>query len=292
MRALTLSAAVHQLVIIGGMAPAEFASLVGAFGPLPEDGIHELAQSMLASVGLYRLQQSCRSRRKGTSPAKESEQLERIASQTRHLLASMGIKDSQAIGLNPKQAPALMNPPAQQWLFVEMYKVANERRPTTATLVANARMELLLVLLSDLVAAADRCAVSARQQSIRGGGRGRGGKGREGPTPEVTLLYALFDTYATLRRQYTPNNGPMPKTPDPSLSAFVRAGLALAVSLPPAIVAADGTTYRSAEKIYGGRDLAKRITDRAIGGAFYRWRKSQSTVRKAIDLRITPTDKT
>lgn len=193
----------------------------------------------------------------------------------------MGIKDPQAVGPNPKHAPELMNPTAQLWLFVEMYKVANERRPTTATLPANALMELLLVLLSDLVAAADRCAISARQQSIRASGRGRGGKGRDGPTPEVTLLYALFEAYAALRNQY-PNSGPAPAFSVP-LMAFVRAGLALAVSSPPPIVAADGTTYVSAEKIYGRLDLAKktRTTDGSIRGAFNRWR-AQSTLQRAL----------
>lgn len=79
MGVLILSAAVHQRIINGGMAPAKFASLVDTFGPLPEDGIHELAQRMLASVGIYRLQQLCRLHRKDTSPAKESDQLEKIA---------------------------------------------------------------------------------------------------------------------------------------------------------------------------------------------------------------------
>ena len=107
----------------------------------------------------------------------------------------------------------------------------------------------------------------------------------------MTLLYALFEVYAILRRQYPHCAAPSPhrrrnrpRNSDPILAcdarlkSFVRAGLALAVSSPPALVAADGKTYRSAEKIYGRRDLAKRITDPAIRGALYRWRKSQSTV--------------
>jgi hypothetical protein len=271
------------------MAPVKFMSLVGAFGPLPEEGIHQLAVQIVPSVCRYRLQQQIKVQM--PTPADQSEELERIANHARHLLSSMGIDDPQAIARNPTRATALLTPTAHLRLFVEMYEIAKERRPT-ATFTANERMTFLLVLLSDLVAAADRSAVSARQQSIREGGRRRGGKGRGGPTPEVTLLYALFDTYATLRRQYTPNSGPMPKTPDPSLRAFVRAGLALAVSLPPAIVAADGKTYRSAEKIYGGLDLVKetRITNDSIRGAFNRWR-AQSTVRKTTDLSITPTRK-
>jgi hypothetical protein len=54
---VTLSTAEYRLVIHGGMEPAEFVSLVGAFGPLPEDGMHELARRMVASVSVYRLQQ-------------------------------------------------------------------------------------------------------------------------------------------------------------------------------------------------------------------------------------------
>jgi hypothetical protein len=53
---VSLSTAVHRLVINGGRAPAEFASLVGAFGPLPEDGINELAERMLLAVGIYGLE--------------------------------------------------------------------------------------------------------------------------------------------------------------------------------------------------------------------------------------------
>jgi hypothetical protein len=201
----------------------------------------------------------------------------------------MGINDPQAVALNPMHAPALVKPTAHLWLIVEMHKVAAERRPTSATVAAHERLKTLLVDLSDLVAAADRCAISARQQSIRGNGRGRGGKGREGPTPEVTLLHALFETYTALRHQY-PNSGPGPAFGAP-LIAFVRAGLALAVSSPPPIIAADGKTYVSAEKIYGGLDLAKesRTTYLSIRAAFKRWRE-QSTVQKASDLSIARPD--
>jgi hypothetical protein len=282
------------------MAPAKFASLVRTFGPLPEEGIHQLAAHIVPSVCRYRLQQQ------GTrlpAPAKQSELLERIANHAEQLLTSMGIADPQAVGLSPIHAPAHLSPTVHMWLFVELYRIATERRPTTATFTANERMTFLLVLLSDLAASANRCAGLARKQSIRTNKRSKGGKGREGTTPVVTLLYALFETYAILRRQYPqcanppthrrrgkPHNGDPTPACDARLKAFVRAGLALAVSIPPAIVAADGKRYESAEKIYGTPDLAKRTTDPAIRGAFYRWQKSQSKAQNAIDLRITPSD--
>jgi hypothetical protein len=142
MGALTLSAAVHQLVITGGMAPANFVSLIRTFGPLSEEGIDQLAAHIVRNVSIYRLQQY---KTRLPAPAEQSEQLKRIANHAEQLLTSMGIDDPKAVGLTPAHVPALLSPTVHMSLFVELYKVANERRPTTATFTANERMTFLVI---------------------------------------------------------------------------------------------------------------------------------------------------
>jgi hypothetical protein len=151
-------------------------------------------------------------------------------------------------------------------LSVELYRIANERRPTTTTFSANERITYLLVLLSDLAAAANRCAAAAKAQSIRGSRRGRGGKAREGTTSKSTLLYALFEAYTVLRRQYPQQAAPPRRRRlrnnrliadiDAPPKAFVRAGLALAE---PGLAEKTATTCAS------------------IDAAFDRWEKTNQS---------------
>jgi hypothetical protein len=228
---------------------------VKAFGPIPEDGVRNLAERMVYALSVYRLQQTARF----PAPAKQKVQLEKIAKHARQLLSCLVIDDPEAVGLNPTHARANLNPIAQLWLPVELYKIAKERRAATATFTANERMIYLLVLLSDLVAAADRCSVSARNQSVRKASRRRGGKAREGTTAKSSLLNALFEAYAALQHQWPQCAAPTPHRRRRNLSkAFVRAGLALAAP-----------------------DLAKesQTTDGSITPAFDRWAGTNQSAR-------------
>jgi hypothetical protein len=161
-------------------------------------------------------------------PTEQAEQLDDICKSAKQLLKSMGIEDSEAVGLDPGVALARLHYTAQFWLPVALYKAALDRRPTTATLAARDRVTYLVSLLSDLVLAADRSKARALEQSVRGTRRDRGGIARSGPTPKGRLLHDLFSTYAKLRHEY-PTSGPRPAFGQP-LVAFVRAGLALTVS--------------------------------------------------------------
>jgi hypothetical protein len=252
-----ISDAVYQLLLMGGLAPARFVSLVSTFGPLQEDGMRKLAERMVFLAGVYGLQIV----KQLPTTSQQSDQLTNIGTSARRLLKAMGIDDSRKAGVDPVRSQALLDPTPHLWLLPELYRVAKERRPTTATFTACQRITFLLVLLSDLVAAADRCAISAQAQSVRASRRGRGGTSREGPTPLASLQYALFEMYADLRRQYPEcasprplrrrrtrhNNGPMVVL-DAPFKSFVHAGLALVAP-----------------------DLAKSTTGDAIRGNFNRW---------------------
>jgi hypothetical protein len=137
--------------------------------------------------------------------------------------------------------------------LIELYRVAVERRPATATASADERLTSLILLLSDLVEAAERCALEIGTQYPKG----RGGQRRAGQiTAEVELMQAIIESYAELRKRF-PNSGPQPAF-DKRLRKFVRSGLKLVASA----------------SRFVDSDLPKpsRITDAAIRGAFVRWR--------------------
>jgi hypothetical protein len=259
-----ISAAVRHLLFIGCVGEPEFLAVLRTFGPLPEDGIRELAELLVGSIGVYRLQHwACL-----PVPAEQSKQLDNISKRARHLLNAMGIEDHEAVGKNPSVAVSRLHSTAQFWLPVALYKAALDRRPETATFTARERVVYLVALLSDLVLAADRSKAQVLEHSIRGEKRGRGGIGRKGPAPKGRLLHNLFSTYTNLRSKY-PTSGPGPADRQ-SLIAFVRAGLTLAVSFPPPIVGPDDILCQRVEH-RGRLDLLEQTTDDSIRGAFDRW---------------------
>jgi len=152
-----------------------------------------------------------------------------------------------------------------------LYRVAVERRPETATATADERLTNLIILLSDLVAAAER---SAREVSTR---PGLGGDRRTGElTPEGELIQAIIKLYIDFRNRF-PSSGPKAAV-DKRLRTFVRSGLELAVSC-VRLVGPDGKKYEPWYMAAIDCDLPKptRTTDDAIRGAFRRVHKPNET---------------
>jgi hypothetical protein len=268
-----ITTAVEHMLFAANVGSSEFSALLRAFGPLPKDGIRELAELLVRGVGVYRLQHlACL-----PPPAEQAKQLDDISKNAIRLLQSMGVEDHHAVGLDPSSVLSRLHSTAQCHLPVALSKVALDRRPTTAALTASERVTYLAVLLSDLVPATESSAAQVLELSPRRNKRSRGGIGRQGPAAKERLLHDLFDAYAKLRAKY-PRSGPDPAYGKP-LIAFVRAGLALAVSLPPPIMGPDGTVYQCADMPRGSLDLMKDTltTDDSIRGAFTRWR-AQSTL--------------
>jgi len=94
--------------------------------------------------------------------------------------------------IHPTAATARLTP--------ELYRVAVERRSATSHVSPDERMANLILLLSDVVEAAKRCAESAQYRP------GRGGTRRAGPTAKGELIQAFIESYAELRNRF-PKSG-------------------------------------------------------------------------------------
>src|SRR6516225_6320072 len=255
---------VVRTVLRPAQIPSEkFAGVLSAFGRLPEDAQYKLAVPLVNAVETYRLRK--RAQKQKTPQAHERrDQLEGISTLASRLLALLGVNEPKSVAggvrrgsVHPKAASLLM------WL----YRVAVERRPATATASAEERLSTLIMLLSDLVEAAER---SAREVSTR---PGLGGDRRKGElTPEGDLIQAIIKLYIDFRNRF-PSSGPAP-TFDKSLRKFVRTVLELAVSCSH-YVGPDGKKIEPWYMAAIDRDLAKstRTTDAAIRGAFQRLHK-------------------
>jgi hypothetical protein len=173
-----------RTIYLGGMNPEKFLPVLNAFGPLPGEGQDELAQRLVEKIGLYRLEYEM----ERPQPAVERKRLEDIAKATERLLALLGIEDPKVRSAEISTAQPRSG--AASWLLPELHTVATERRPTRATLDANQRWSGLLLLLSDLMEAAKRCAPSASQLVLREH-EGRGGNRRDGPSPKGRLLHTV-----------------------------------------------------------------------------------------------------
>jgi hypothetical protein len=261
---------IASCIMNGGMDPDKFPTVVDAFGRLPVRGQLGLAMRLVGAVNLYRLRIRVKKRR----PAEERAKLARIAASSKSLLKELDIQDAQALGRDPNKAHPYSL--AGLLLLTELYKVAEQRRPSSKMLSAHERWTTLLLLLSDLQEAAKRASDSL--SSLHGKdrvGKGRGGKTRQGPDAKGELLNSLFEAYAESRRRF-PTNG-RALACDETLRQFVRAALSLAAtSAPPFGVTRDGRSlklYELANKA-SGPDLSKpsRTTKEAIRKAFERWR--------------------
>ena len=113
-------------------------------------------------------------------------------------------------------------------LLTELYRIGVGRRPEALmNLTADQRLTALIILLSDLVQAAERGALETGIKFQPG----RGGNRRAGQlTCESELLKAFIETYDELRAHF-PDSGPQIAFDRP-LREFVHSGVKLAVSMP------------------------------------------------------------
>jgi hypothetical protein len=226
----------------GQIPPETFGAMLGAFGRLPEEGQYELALRIMNASGIYRLRKSVEKQpfaRKHT----QQKHLNRINSSARRLLALLGVNVTKSVAGGVRRGLNL-HPTATTSLLIELYRVAVERRPATATVSADERLATLILLLSDLVEAAERCALETGTQYRPG----RGGQRRAGQvTAEVQLIKTIIESYALLRNKF-PSSGPR-RASHRTLMQFVRSALRL---VDPCLAE------------------PSRITDEAIRGAFNR----------------------
>jgi len=267
---------VVRTVLRPAQIPSEkFAGVLSAFGRLPEDAQYKLAVPLVNAVETYRLRK--RAQKQKTPQAHERrDQLEGISTLASRLLALLGVNEPKSVAggvrrgsMHPTAASLLRGSahPKAESLLMWLYRVAVERRPATATASAEERLSTLIMLLSDLVEAAER---SAREVSTR---PGLGGDRRKGElTPEGDLIQAIIKLYIDFRNRF-PSSGPAPAF-DKSLRKFVRTVLELAVSCSH-YVGPDGKKIEPWYMAAIDRDLAKstRTTDAAIRGAFQRLHK-------------------
>jgi hypothetical protein len=227
----------------GQIPPETFAAVVGAFGRLPEEGQYELALRIMNASGSYWLRKSVEKQQFAPKHTQQKH-LNRISASASRLLVLLGVNEPKSVAGGVRRGS--IHPTATTSLLMGLYRVAVERRPATATASADERLTTLILLLSDLVEAAERCALETGTQYRKG----RGGQRRAGQiTAEVELMQAIIESYAELRKRF-PNSGPQPAF-NQALKKFVRSGLKL---VDPCL------------------SKPTRITGAAIRGAFVRWR--------------------
>jgi hypothetical protein len=240
-----------------------FAAVLDAFGELPEEGQYDLAVRIISASGIYELRELVE-RQRFPLPHMQQKHLSRIGASARALLALLGIANAESVAKGVRRGS--IHPTVPPTLLLELYRIAVERRPT-ATASAQERITTLIMLLSDLVETAERCALETGTRYRHG----RGGERRAGQvTAEVELIRAIIASYAELRNRF-PNSGPPPAF-DKTLRKFVRSALKLVVS---------ASRFVDTHLFEPGR-----ITDDAIRAVFNRWRHAQSKAKNAVDLNI------
>ena len=269
------------------ISPQSFAAMLDAFGELPEEGQYDLAVRIIKASTIYELRKLVEPQ--FPLPHEHQSRLKSISISAKHLLALLGINDAKSVarGIYPRVEirinkattpptvttdpvelpPQVTIHPTATLLLTWLYRVAVDRRPATANASAGERLTSLIMLLSDLVEAAERCALEIGTQYRKG----QGGKRRAGHTAEVELIRAIIASYAELRNRF-PNSGP-PLAFDKTLRKFIRLVLKLVVS--------------ASRFVDTHLPEPSRITDDAIRPAFNRWRRAQSKAKNAVDLNIS-----
>jgi hypothetical protein len=240
-----------------------FSAVLSAFGRIPADAQYDLAVRLVNAAGIFHLRKVVE-QQKFPRAHERRDQLESISTLASRLLALLGVNEPKSVAGGVRRGS--VHPTATS-LLMWLYRVAIERRPGTPTASAEERLTTLIMLLSDLVEAAER---SAREVSTR---PGLGGDRRTGElTPEGELIQAIIKLYIDFRNRF-PSSGPKVAF-DKRLRAFVRSGLELAVSC-VRLAGPDGKKYEPWHMAAIDCDLPKptRTTDDAIRGAFQRVHK-------------------
>jgi hypothetical protein len=220
--------------------PENVAAVLSTFGRIPEDAQYDFAVGIINLSGSYHLRKTIE-KQQFPLPHEQRKRLEDIGTSARRVLKLLGVNKAELIA-GGVGVGSTLHPTVTTCLLTGLYRVGVERRPEKATIGAQERLTILLVLLSDLVETTERC---ARETSTR---PGHGGNRRVGElTAEGELIQAVMQLYLKFRDRFS-NSGPQPAFDEP-LRKFVRSCLELV-----------------------DPGLATRITDAAIRGAFVRWR--------------------
>ena len=167
--------------------PENFAAMLGAFGRLTEEGQYTLAVRIMKASAIYWLRKSVEKQQFAPKHTQQKH-LNSISTSARRLLALLGVNEPKSVA-GGVHGWSNLHPTATTSLLIELYRVAVERRPATATASADGRLASLILLLSDLVEAAERCALETGTQYRKG----RGGQRRAGQiTAEVELMQAII----------------------------------------------------------------------------------------------------
>jgi hypothetical protein len=259
---LVLTDVVQTVLQPAQIPPEKFAGVLSVFGRLPEDAQYNLAVRLVNAVETYRLRKRAR-KQKIPQAHQRRKQLEDISTSGRRILKLLGVDNAETIASGVGLGSNL-HPTTNTEVLIGLYKVGAQRRPEKSAIGARERLATLLMLLSDLVEAAER---SAREVSTR---PGLGGDRRTGElTPEGELIQAIIKLYIDFRNRF-PSSGPKVAF-DKRLRAFVRSGLDLAVRC-VRLAGPDGKKYEPWYMAAIDCDLPKptRTTDDAIRGAFRR----------------------
>jgi hypothetical protein len=247
--------------------PEKFAAVLSAFGQLSEEAQYDLVVRLVSAVATYRLRKTVE-RQEFPMPHEQRKRLRDISTSARRVLRLLGVNEPESIA-GGVHIGSNLHPTATTYVLTALHRVGVQRRSKEATIDADKLLATLLMLLSDLVEAAEQ---SEHEISPR---PGRGGDRRAGElTAEGELREAIIKVYIDFRERF-PSSGPEPAFDEP-LRKFVRSGLELAVSCSHSIDK-DGKKIEPWDMAAVDRNLPKstRTTDAAIRGAFHRVHKSK-----------------
>ena len=140
--------------------PEKFAALLSAFGRLSEPGQSFLAERIIKVSQTYELRKLVE-KQQFPLPHQQRGWLNRVGASASGLLTLLGVEEPKSVASGVRRGS--LQPTVGYSLLPELYRVAVERRPT-ATASANERLSTLIVLLSDLVEAAEQCALKTGTQ--------------------------------------------------------------------------------------------------------------------------------
>src|SRR5262249_16345960 len=221
--------------------PENFAAVLSAFGSLPQKAQYDLAVRLANAVAIYRLRKTVE-KQKFPQPHQQRKHLEGIGTAARRLLKLLGVDKAESIAGDP--IGSNLHPVATACVLTGLYRVGVQRRPQKSTTGAAERLATLLLLLSDLVEAAEQSAGNISTRSGRAGEL----------TAKGELLQAIIQVYIEFRGRF-PSSGAAPAF-DGSLRKFVRSVLELAVSCSHS-VDRDGNEIRPWYAAAIDRDLPK-----------------------------------
>ena len=225
---------------------------VEAFGPLAVQGKQSLLNKIVEKILIYRSRESDWEQHLSPSPGERAKFLGDVSKAATRLLKVFGIADRNAItnvGAGMEKTAGIrstgLRPEVTTDLLVGLQRVSEARRPVTAILGATERMDALLVLLSDLVEAADLAHGRVEIVPSKWGGS------RREEEPIGALLQDFLQIYVDMRK-FDSRSGPAIGFGGPLLR-FV--SMAVAVADPKLVVKDE--SVKKALRTYRGRSRRK-----------------------------------